>query len=239
MKDLTDRQRVILDLVVREHIHSASPISSKFIEKKYDLGVSPATIRGEMYALIEKGYLCQPYTSAGRVPTDKGYRFFVDLLSCEEAKILEKYLKKEIRRIQKKATGRALFMREFTRFLAQTSSALTVSYFPQENILLKEGWAKVFQDPEFTDIEKIHEFTEMVNDFEEHIDIFLTQGKGNAVRVYIGDESPLSKKYNFSILVSPCSLSKKRGALAIIGPKRMPYDRNIFLVESIIKILKE
>lgn len=238
MKDLTDRQKNILEIVIREHINSAMPISSKFIEEEYDLGVSPATIRGELFELIEKGYLYQPHTSAGRVPTDKGYRFFVDLLSEGEAKYLEKQLGKEIKKMRKEIEDKILFMRQFTRYLADTSSMLGVSYFPKQQLLIKEGWGDVLRGPEFADIDKIHEFMGLVNDFEENIDSLLDDDTP-AIRVYIGSESPFSKRKDFSVLISPCKIMKKKGLLAIMGPKRMPYEKNIKLVESIIKILNE
>jgi heat-inducible transcriptional repressor len=82
MGDLTSRQQLILGLVVREHISSAQPVGSKTIEA-YGLGVSSATIRNEMGVLEDQGYLAQPHTSAGRVPTEKGYRYFVERLMRE------------------------------------------------------------------------------------------------------------------------------------------------------------
>ena len=86
MNKLTDRQKNILEIVIREYIENALPVSSKYIEEEYELGVSPATIRAELFDLIEEGYLYQPHTSAGRIPTDKGYRFFVDLLASKEVR---------------------------------------------------------------------------------------------------------------------------------------------------------
>ena len=77
---LTERQEKILDIIVREYVNSAQPVSSKLLEKKYDFDISPATIRIEMQKLTDKGFLSQPHTSAGRVPTDNGYRFFVNNL---------------------------------------------------------------------------------------------------------------------------------------------------------------
>ncbi len=77
---LTDRQQTVLRLVVQEYVNSAVPISSNSITKGYNLGVSPATIRNEMAALEELGYLTHPHTSAGRVPTELGYRYFVEKL---------------------------------------------------------------------------------------------------------------------------------------------------------------
>ncbi len=239
MEDLTERQKNILEIVIREYIENAMPISSKYIEEEYDLQVSPATIRSELYDLIEKGYLYQPYTSSGRIPTDKGYRFFVDLLSEKEIKQLEDKVVKEVRKMQKEVEGRVKFLHEFTRLLAHTSSNLTLSYFPRENILLKEGWGSAFRDPEFDDAEKVRDFMGMISDFEENIDSFLPDGKTDCVRIYIGSESPFSKSEDFSVLISSCKVLKRRGIFAFMGPKRMAYDRNIQLAGSIIKLLED
>jgi heat-inducible transcriptional repressor len=77
MPELTDRQKTILLLIIRDYIESAQPIGSKRLAEHYHLRLSSATIRNEMGALTEMGYLRQPHTSAGRVPTEEGYRFFV------------------------------------------------------------------------------------------------------------------------------------------------------------------
>ena len=78
--DLTDRERQVLDAVVRTYVASAEPAGSRTVSRSYDLGVSAATVRNTMSDLEEKGYLFHPHTSAGRVPTDLAYRFFVDRL---------------------------------------------------------------------------------------------------------------------------------------------------------------
>lgn len=80
MKELTERQKTLLLLIIRDHIESAQPIGSKRLVDHYHLNLSPATIRNEMSALTEMGYLRQPHTSAGRVPTEEGYRYFVSQL---------------------------------------------------------------------------------------------------------------------------------------------------------------
>jgi heat-inducible transcriptional repressor len=82
MDDLTPRQQLILGLVIREYIATAQPVGSKTIQE-YGLGVSSATIRNEMAVLEEHGHLAQPHTSAGRVPTERGYRYFVERLMRE------------------------------------------------------------------------------------------------------------------------------------------------------------
>jgi heat-inducible transcriptional repressor len=78
MSELGDRQAAILRAVVREYIRSAEPVGSKHLVGTYHLNVSPATVRNDMALLEELGYLAQPHTSAGRIPTDRGYRYFVD-----------------------------------------------------------------------------------------------------------------------------------------------------------------
>lgn len=79
-EELTDRKKAILRSIVDDYIHTAQPVGSRAVSKKHELGLSSATIRNEMADLEELGYLAQPHTSAGRVPSDKGYRFYVDNL---------------------------------------------------------------------------------------------------------------------------------------------------------------
>lgn len=83
MTDLTARQKKILSLIIHEHIRSAEPVGSNYLVEKYRLDLSSATIRNEMAALTEAGLLRQPHTSAGRVPTEEGYRYFVGALMRE------------------------------------------------------------------------------------------------------------------------------------------------------------
>jgi heat-inducible transcriptional repressor len=96
--DLTDRERQVLEAVVRTYVETAEPAGSRTVSRSYDLGISAATVRNTMSDLEEKGYLFHPHTSAGRVPTDRAYRFFVDRLmepaapSAEELASLEMHL---------------------------------------------------------------------------------------------------------------------------------------------------
>ena len=84
MSDLTDRQKALLKAIIEEYIEFAEPVGSEVIERKYDLGVSPATIRIEMARLTDGGFLRQPHTSAGRVPTSMGFRLYVSELMKEK-----------------------------------------------------------------------------------------------------------------------------------------------------------
>src|ERR1019366_10658061 len=79
--DLDARKATILEAVVNEHVDTAQPVGSSSVASNADVVVSPATVRSEMVALERDGYLAQPHTSAGRIPTEKGYRYFVDHLT--------------------------------------------------------------------------------------------------------------------------------------------------------------
>jgi transcriptional regulator of heat shock response len=203
---ITERQKDILNSVVKEYIDSARPVSSQFLEKEYDFGVCPATIRNEMQKLTDAGFLHQPYTSAGRVPTDKGYRFFVDDL-------LGRYIKKDFNVNHD--------IKAVTKFLASESLNLALGYLAIEKILWKEGWKQVLAEPEFSQSGLAVEFARMVDDFEEHIeDFFLPE-----IKIYIGRENPVSRTRDFSII----TLGFEDGLFALFGPKRMSYDKNIKL----------
>ena len=80
LMDLNDRKKKILQAIIDEYIGTAEPVGSRAISKKENLGLSSATIRNEMADLEEMGYLIQPHTSAGRIPSDEGYRFYVNSL---------------------------------------------------------------------------------------------------------------------------------------------------------------
>ena len=161
--DLTNRQRKVLEIVVKDYIDIVEPISSRHIEKNYDLGVSPATIRNDLKALVEKGYLIQPHTSAGRIPSDKGYRYFVNkLLKQQKSLKTNRSLERRVKDMEKRMENEVRFLRELTGFLAGLSSSLTYSYLKDKNLLWKEGFEESLHDPEFERVEKIHSFLSFV-----------------------------------------------------------------------------
>ena len=226
---LTQRQSEILDRIVRDYIALAEPVSSRLLEKKHDFGVSPATIRNEMQKLTDRGYLFQPHTSAGRVPTDRGYRFFVD-------ELLENHFKYFGSKVKGKTGDRIEFIKEATRFLAEESSELALGYLADEKIILKEGWQDIFEEPEFLEPGLASSFAKMINDFEENIEeLFLPETclPAGMVKIYIGKENPISKTSDFSIITAGFN----EWLFAIVGPKRMSYDKNIELFQKIWQMI--
>ena len=207
---LSERQKNILGKTVFEYIRRAEPVSSGWLEHRYDMEISPATIRLELSYLTEEGYLEQPHTSAGRVPTDRGYRFFVD-------ESLEKYADTE-------------GAREESDF-----SDLVLAY--HRNILWKEGWESVLRAPEFARNEVLLNFTKFLIDLEQNIN---RVRKDKPLEIYIGKENPFSNVGDFSMIVCECDFARgQQGFVAIVGPKRMPYHRNIGLMHSFVDVWKK
>jgi len=242
MKNVTERQKSILDKIIQEYINSARPVPSQILEKKHRLGISPATIRIEMQKLTDEGLLFQPHTSAGRVPTDKGFRFFVDrLFEKEIGSFVDKEFPKEIRKIESQIQDSFQFAREITKILASLSSNLAFSYLFDEKIFWKEGWQEILDEPEFKDTKRVKNFADMIKDLEKCIEDFnFKKEHFPQVKVYIGKENPISKSTDFSLIISQSKFPKKKKAtLAILGPKRMFYQKNISLINSLVKILEK
>lgn len=102
--DINQRKKQILKAIIQEHILTAEPVGSRTLAKNYDFGVSSATIRNEMADLEEMGYLEQPHTSAGRVPSDKGYRYYVDVL-MDQDRTMSNNLQNSLRRLYNEEKG--------------------------------------------------------------------------------------------------------------------------------------
>ena len=234
--EISDRQREILLRIVQEYINSARPVSSRLIEAKYNLGICSAAIRIEMQRLTEMGFIFQPHTSAGRVPSDKGYRFFVDNLLDEGA--LETEDISEIKNIfQKKQKNIFGLAEEVARFLAQRSAGLVVLEILKGGFFWKEGWEEIVREPEFERRDILLEFTELLKDFEKEIKRLKPK---RFPMVYIGQECPFSKGRNFSIILTRCCFYKSQEiVISLLGPKRMNYNRNIGLIYSLAKLNDE
>ena len=240
--NLTEREQKILTEIVKSYIASAKPISSESICQKSNIGVSSATIRNEMEILAKEGYIYKPYSSAGRTPTDKGYRFWVNNIfnkfKSNRDKILKSYQKyfEPIQNIDNLMIESQLIIKK----IAELSSNLSLFYSRGKKIIYKEGWEGVIQKPEFQNNSLTYDFFKSIKYIESEIDNFMPNEKSN-IRIYIGKETNIPKCNNFSLIVAGYSTQgkKEEGLIAIIGPKRMRYNKNIPLVNLASDLLEE
>ena len=221
---VSERQENIIKLLVKEYIKNAEPISSKFLAEKYDFGICPSALRIEFQYLIKEGYLEQPHTSSGRVPTDKAYRFFVDNLKQES----EYKIEEEIEEIIKGIKDYYKIAYLISKYLSSHSSSFTIFNFGEFTI--KEGFEEIFKAPEAKDSSFILDLLEFIKEFEE---------KEIVPGLYIGEENPVQKTRNITLICSECNFPKQKGYISILGPKRMDYENNIKLINSLNKVLKE
>ncbi|MCX6759254.1 MAG: hypothetical protein NT012_01695 [Candidatus Nealsonbacteria bacterium] len=232
---ITERQEKILNTIVQEYIISAQPVSSQLLEKRHNFGICPATIRIEMQRLTDGDFIFQPHTSAGRVPTDKGYRFFVDnLLEKGVSEFEDVFEIEDIFHGAKKDIFK--LASRLTKFLAEESSNFTILNLLERDFFWKEGWEEILREPEFEEKDLIPNFTELLESFEENIENLKIN---SGIKIYIGKENPFSKTKDFSIISSKCYLPDDETAvLALLGPKRMDYDRNISLINYLVRALE-
>lgn len=227
---LTERQEKILHSTVAEYVQSALPVSSQALLSRYGFSLSSAMVRSELNALEQKGYLAKPHVSAGRIPTDKGYRFFVDEVLSHSSSLDEQNTAALPTQEEPEHKARSFLesLQALCRNLAEASLSLTVVYVPEKSLFWKEGWDMVLRAPEFRTHEHIGSFSQFLVDVERGIRGFHSP---KLLEIYIGKENPFSKEKDFSIIISAYSFSRRqKGWMALVGPKRMPYQRNIRLV---------
>lgn len=231
---ITDRQKLILRNVIREYVDSACPVSSQLIQREYNLGLSPATIRIEMQELENRGFLSQPHISAGRVPTDKGYRLFVnELMNYSEERKNSDLI--ELEKALKNTRDAFKVFRTLAKDIASKTDCLFIGYDQSKDQLYKEGWSNILKEPEFKDPEVCVDLAEIVDLLEDDIKNY----KKGEVNIYIGEENPFHKSKNFSLILRNFNTKEDNIVFGIIGPRRMLYDRNIKLINSLIVLLKE
>ena len=212
---ITERQKTILESLVAGYIRSAHPISSQWLEEDAGFDFSPATIRNELLALTERGYLEQPHVSAGRIPTDRGYRFVVDEIMQD--------MEKRKQRLEQDITDYFSLLEQLTH----SSSALVLGYAPSSRMLWKDGWEHLLREPEFGERTSLWNLTKFVEDVEKRLAGFLP---AKTMEVYIGKENPFSRVKDFTVIVRRYDAGKE--LIAMVGPRRMEYEKNIELLVS-------
>lgn len=229
---MKSRQEQILCAIIKNFITSASPISSHALEDI--LQFSSATIRSEMSELTEQEYLIQPYTSAGRVPTQKGYRFFVDILAKLE---LEKNEAESSQAFHlacheyytKKAREKIY---DAIVILARAVSNIAFATVPGKERAIFFGISQALRQPEF--LQKPNKISEVFEVLEGDFVDFLHKLKvgKDSPRIMIGQENIFPEFDSCSLLVQTYSYQDYKGKIGILGPMRMDYAFNLGVLKQ-------
>lgn len=235
--DLTQRQIQIIKTIVEEFTETAQPVGSVTLENKYRLGVSPATLRNEMAALEEKGFLSQPHTSAGRVPTPTALKFYVnELMKEKDLSVAEEVNVKS--RVWDHRFNPDDLLREATRVLAERTKTLCIAA-TDHGQTYHSGYANLFNATEFSDLSLARDVFYLLDQQQQLLGIFDRAGGNSPIHVLIGDELGVPDLQPVSCVFADLHIGDQRGSLGIIGPSRQEYDRNIPFVRYVANLINQ
>jgi len=234
---MTERQTQILSAIIEQHAEIAAPVGSVMLAKLF--GVSSATIRSEMAKLEENGLIAQPHTSAGRIPTDAGYRFYVNMLNNipvdnvlpgfdRSAKTIEA-------RVNTHSNHADRAIRSAVDSLVDLTKNLGIATIGDE--LYMSGIGNLFSQPEFAS--SIH--AQSVARLLDNLEPWLREVAPNEpLNVYIGAENPIGKTSGASLIISRYrSPFSDRSYIGVLGSTRQSYDRVMRLVRHAGAMLEE
>lgn len=226
-----ERRFFILKAIVESFIETAEPVGSKYLVKRYNMEVSPATIRNEMAVLEHLGLIQQPFTSAGRVPTDLGFRMFVDDLMDEipEVKSMKLQAVDEINKMQYEDR-----IYNAVSLLARACDNVSFAILPEKQKAYYLGLANILRKPEFTDSAKAYTVVKVLEDTDSFIQILNTLNIDEKTRVFIGRENVIPEIKSCSIIATNYTIEDYgTGIIGILGPIRMNYPFNMGALEYI------
>jgi heat-inducible transcriptional repressor len=236
MYDLTQRQIEILKQIVKEYIDSANPVGSETLEKKYDVGVSPATIRNEMHAMVEKGYLAKPHTSSGRIPTSKAMKLYVnELMKEKEMSVAEEVEAKE--KVWDMRDKESEFLRNATQRLADKTGTLAVAKNAEGDIFCA-GYSHILDMPEFYDIDVTKNLLNLLDNNSYFDTVFGQIHEKFAVILGEDLEIELLRPYSF-VFSRFHTRSNHDGTIGVVGPARLRYEYIVPIVRYYGSLIDE
>lgn len=232
--DANARKRAVLFEAIKEYIQSAVPVSSDALKERRGFKLSSATLRNVLAELEEEGFLAQPHTSAGRIPTDKGYRCYLEFLLAQQE------LKPEMASPLNFAHPEDLesVLEEVSDCLAElTHYAGIVSSLSRDDTLYFRGLHFLFEQPEFNDISRWRTFVAILDERNRLLELINSCPEGK-INIYVGSESHCEGIQDCSLVVtSYVQKGSRRGKLGVLGPKRMDYTKAIGAVEYLAERL--
>lgn len=241
--NLTRRQQEILFAIIEEYADVATPVGSVMLAKLFD--VSSATIRAEMSRLEEMGYIAQPHTSAGRVPTDAGYRYYVNTLTESPETIekrehsaapkqaasanSEKPLERSSRVLEVRINSQTradYAIRGAVDSLVELTGNLGLATIGDQ--LYIAGISRLFTQPEFLDTQRVQAVAELLDNLEPWL---REAAPGQPLNIFIGRENPIGKTSEVSLIISRFrSPYSDKSYIGVLGPTRQNYLRVMSLV---------
>ncbi len=223
---MESRQAQLLNLVIEKYGATAEPVGSRFLVDSEELDYSEATVRNELRELEEQGYLTHPHTSAGRIPTLKGYQHYLKTINFSELKLPEseaKILEKSFSVDDEYEQAH----KNIAKTLVDLSNETVIVAFSSDFVYYT-GLARLFQKPDFIDRELIANVSEVFDRCEEVIPRFFDE-VSREPKFFLGSEHPFGEMLS----VISMRFGKNGGSLiALLGPQRMDYKHNYELMSK-------
>jgi heat-inducible transcriptional repressor len=230
---MTERQQLILSSIVEQYAEVASPVGSSLLAKVF--GVSSATIRAEMAELERLGFITQPHTSAGRIPTDKGYRFYVNNLSEEKETMPAVRAERALTARVSSGGMPERTIRNAVDTLVELTHNLGLATIG--NQLYMSGLSNLFGQPEFMQRGQVQQVAQLLDNLEP----WLREAAPNQpLSVYIGRENPIGRTAGCSLIISKFQSSySDQSYIGVLGPTRQSYRDVMTLVRHAGEALEE
>lgn len=243
---MTERQEKLLNAIINEFVDSAEAVGSVHLLKKYKFEISSATIRNEMAELVFRGYLYKRHSSAGRIPTTKGWRFFVDnvnkklnYIDASADAIGTTQKDKMLSRLVKVKNEKSNLIRQSLNYLSMIAENPAVALIG--NDLYYAGLSKIPDIPDFQEGESLHRILEILEDYYMLNDVFRKSKGEEGVSIVIGEEEAGDKRFkDYSVIFSRVRFKREGevGFIAVIGPNRMDYEKVITGVKYITDTIR-
>lgn len=235
---LTARQAQILKSLIDEYIESAEPVGSEVLEKKYNLGVSSATIRNEMMALTKMNYLRQPHTSAGRIPSPKAMKFYVDQLMEEKQMSLTDEVKAK-EEVWDSRNDIDKLMEDATQGLADRTKSLSISAL-DDGRSWHAGLANIFSNPEFSDVAMCANIFSFLEEARLLNDLFFKRIETTSpIDVIFGEDLGWPELGSVGIVSTHFVVGGHQGAMGVLGPARLRYPTVIPVLRYFGNLIQE
>lgn len=234
---LTKRQEKILEYIINEYTVLKKPIGSKEFCQKYFSNLSSATIRREFNFLTTNKYLTQPYWSAGRLPTDKAYQWFIK----ENILRKEREENNELDQWEKKfADFKKLSFEEIAKKISSLCESLTIGYLPYKQLIYRYGLKNFFEQLEEMDFENWESVWEDVDLLDERLKGKIDKLIEEPFQIFLGKESPITHNKDLSVVSYTISYNdEKQNLLILIGPKNMICERNLNILKATYNIFNK
>lgn len=238
MPEISERQLHILKTVIEEYIETAEPVASDTLDKKYNLGVSPATIRNEMVKLTKAGYLQQPHTSAGRSPTPAAMRLYIEkLMKPNELSVADEVTVKQ--KIWDHRSEIDKLLREATKALANQTKTMSLTA-TDEGDLYSSGMGNILDMPEFYDIDITRHLLDTLDEFDYWWNIFSHFApESHTFRILLGEEFGRQLSNQCGGVFVQFRSAAHRGVIGVVGPSRLNYQRIIPVVQYMGNLLSD